>query len=66
MKAFEKWFENRGFNSDEVSHSDHVCNYGRRQGWEAALEHFNKMFLDGVHPSDVISAMQMELEDEWI
>lgn len=33
-----------------------------RQGWKAALEHFNKLFNDGTHPQDVIFAMQKELE----
>ena len=36
----------------------------RKEGWAAALKHFNKMYLDGVHPYDVIIEMQKELENE--
>jgi len=32
--------------------------------WRAALEMANKLFLDGMHPQDVIFAIQKELEDK--
>ena len=65
MQAFDKW--RRQFKS----YKGQILNDNRdgwvtapteEMIWRAALEHFNKLFLDGTHPQDVIFAMQKELE----
>lgn len=55
MKEFEKWLEGKAGIGWYT---------GAEEGWRAALEHFNSLFNKGVHPQDVIFAMQKELDEE--
>ena len=62
MKEFEKW---------RSKERQHLLDIGvdclrsnPRDAWRTVLEHFNKLFLEGMHPQDVIFAMQKELEQD--
>ena len=59
MKKFEKWRKQQEVEGEEVG-----FDYANGVGWRAALEMANKLFLDGMHPQDVIFAIQKELEDK--
>ena len=62
LEEFDKQF---GKMDDVISNWDEYTYYqGAEEGWKAALEHFNGLFLDSMHPQDVVFAMQRELEDE--
>ncbi len=56
VKFFLKEYPNIRLTKDDAIFALHI--------WIAALEHYNKLFLDGMHPADVIFAMQKELEEE--
>jgi len=58
MKEFEKWADKE----DEDPRSYGSEEYARKCGWRAALEMANKLFLDGMHPQDVMFFIQKELE----
>lgn len=66
MKAFKKWYKKNSSDFKKYPHSivTNCIKEHEKDGWKAALKHFNKLFNEGMHPQDVIFAMQKELEDE--
>lgn len=64
MKEFERQFGREPIFYRISSNTEWIDWSERRKGWKAALEHFNKLFLESMHPQDVIFAMQEELEGE--
>jgi len=61
MKEFEKWYENIGINM--LDNCLHQLPKGlAEETWRAGLEMANKLFLDGMHPQDVMFFIQKELE----
>lgn len=58
MKAFKKWWEKNMVMDTLQGYED--C----KEGWKESLKWANKLFLDGMHPQDVIFAIQEELEKE--
>ena len=69
MKEFKKYWFNIRVLVDGGNYLCGGCHYedpedAARDAWRAALEHYNKLFLDGMHPQDVIFEMQKELENE--
>lgn len=65
MKEFDKWWKNKDvediYLKDEIEFQD-VENIAI-DSWRAGLGWANKLFLDGMHPQDVIFSIQKELED---
>ena len=61
MKAFEEHLKKVIKKRRSITWAEECMG---KEFWIAALKHFNKMYLDGVHPYDVIIEMQKELENE--
>lgn len=57
MKEFEKWLWH-------TKHANFTWEEDARDAWREVLKHFNKLFLKGMHPQDVMFAMQKELEEK--
>lgn len=65
MKEFEKQWENTAC-TPEAGNCDQLCSECKliaAHWYRAALEWANKLFLNDMHPSDVIFTIQKELED---
>lgn len=62
MKNFEKWWKRGMYDVNKVPYADDKM--FAKIMWEAALKWANELYLDSMHPLDVIFEIQKELEEK--